>query len=88
MAAKVPVAVRLSPEKLSGVDELAKVRGVSRQQILEGFVDEGLDDSTRGVVDLPAAEDQVAAPVTPPAPQVVSSQSLMGLRQARLEKRS
>lgn len=53
MAAKVPVALRLSTEKLARVDAYAKARGSSRQVVLEKAVDGFLDDTERGVPDLP-----------------------------------
>lgn len=51
--AKQAVAVRLTPETIEAVDAYAKTRGVSRQVVLESFVMSGLDNSTRGVPDLP-----------------------------------
>jgi hypothetical protein len=63
--AKVPVALRLAPEKLARVDAYAKARGRSRQVVLESAVDSFLDDSGRGVPDLvedttPTREEQEA----------------------------
>jgi hypothetical protein len=50
--AKVPVALRLSPESLARVDAYAKGRETSRQVVLETFVLGGLEDTERGVPDL------------------------------------
>lgn len=57
----VPVAVRLSPEDVSAIEELASALNVSVSTLVRGWIRQGLAARTENTVD--AALDQIAADV-------------------------
>lgn len=82
--AKVAVALRLVPEKLALVDAYARARGLSRQVVLEAFVDSGLVGVESGMPDLPGPKPTPVKPQVGRGSVVETAEDWALARQARL----
>lgn len=86
--AKVPRAVRLKPETVKRVKDLASSLGRSEQTVMESAIESFLDDAEHGTPDVPAEVPAVAkaspAPKLPPS--VRTAADLLSDRQRKLAK--
>ena len=57
----VPVAVRLSPEDVAAIDQLAESMGESASVLIRGWIQQGLAAKAEGTID--SAIDQISADV-------------------------